>query len=93
MCMKLQDALFNWLQMAIVVEGRPDDRSAHDTLAFFREILLQDHQIDQVEIASRDLTMIHVRYSNAEGSKIQMFDRERAEQLLHDINSNPKYNS
>lgn len=90
--MKLQDALYNWLQMALVVEGRPDDRSAHDTLQFFREILSQDHGIEQVEIAMRDETMIHVRYSSSEGSKVQLFNRETAEQLLHDINSNPKYN-
>ncbi|GFR37438.1 hypothetical protein PRECH8_07340 [Insulibacter thermoxylanivorax] len=91
--MRLHDALFNWLQMAIVVEGRPDDRSAHDTLNFFAEILAEDHQVDRVEIIKKDDTMIHVRYGNAEGTKVQLFNREAAEQLLHEINANPKYNS
>ena len=71
--MRLHDALFNWLQMAIVVEGRPDDRLAHDTLNFFAEILAEDHQVDRVEIIKKDDTMIHVRYGNAEGTKVQAF--------------------
>lgn len=91
--MKLQDALFNWLQMALVVEGRPDDRSAHETEAFFAEILREDHQLDHFEIISKDEEMIHVRYGNQETSHTQTFERLLAEQLLHDINSNPKYNS
>lgn len=91
--MKLQDALFNWLQMALVVEGRPDDRSAHDTESFFAEILREDHGLEYFEILAKDDTMIHVRYGNKESSKTQMFDRQSAEQLLIDINSNPKYNS
>ncbi len=91
--MKLQDALFNWLQIALVAEGRPDDRSARDTEQFFAEILREDHGLDHFEIIKKDETMIHVRYGNQESSKIQMFERQIAEQLLIDINSNPKYNA
>jgi len=91
--MKLRDALFNWLQMAIVVEGRPDDRSAHDTLQFFEEILREDHQVGHIEIVAQDEDMIQLRYEDAEGYKLQQFDRLSAEQLLVDIQSNPKYNT
>lgn len=32
--MKREDALFNWLQIQVVAEARPDDQSALDTAAF-----------------------------------------------------------
>ena len=37
--MKLTDALFNWLQIRIVGDARPRDRSARDTVQFFEQIL------------------------------------------------------
>jgi hypothetical protein len=90
--MKLRDALYNWLQMAIVVEGRPHDRSAHDTLQFFEEILHEDHHVERVEIADRSEDLIDVRYVTPAGEQTVSFDRQNAEQLLKDIESNPKYN-
>jgi hypothetical protein len=36
--------------------------------------------------------MIYVRYEREGRSKLQMIPREAGEQLLADINSNPKYN-
>ncbi|SFJ05522.1 hypothetical protein [Thermoflavimicrobium dichotomicum] len=41
--MQLKDALFNWLQIQIVWDARPSDRSARDTVLFFEEILREDH--------------------------------------------------
>ena len=32
--MKLQDAFFNWLQMHIVSQARPDDEAAKERLIF-----------------------------------------------------------
>lgn len=90
--MTLKDALFNWLQMKIVADARPDDKAAKDTLDFFEQILREDHKLTGVEIVDRDETMVHVQYEADGERKKQMFDRESAEQLLHDINSNPKYN-
>ncbi|MCS7463438.1 hypothetical protein N0M98_25355 [Paenibacillus doosanensis] len=89
--MKLEDAFFNWLQMKIVEEARPDDRAAKDTRMFFEEILREDHAIAWFE-TSEDETRIHIDYEAQGTSKKLFFDKEHAEQLLHDINSNPKYN-
>ena len=33
--MRLDDALFNWLQIQIVAEARPDDNAAAETRDFF----------------------------------------------------------
>ncbi|MFC0216323.1 hypothetical protein ACFFK0_28400 [Paenibacillus chartarius] len=90
--MKLQDALFNWLQIRIVAEARPDDRAAMDTRDFFEQILREDHHLSHFEVSRVDETMIHIRYTADGTTKLQMFDREQAEQLLADIEANPKYN-
>ncbi|MEB3100661.1 hypothetical protein [Ferviditalea candida] len=90
--MKLSDALFNWLQMQRVCEARPHDNAAKDTLEFFGQILREDHNLDQFMIESMDDTEIRVRYEFGGNVKSQAWDRELCEQLLNDINSNPKYN-
>jgi hypothetical protein len=90
--MVLQDALFNWLQMKIVSDARPDDGAAKETLDFFGIILTEDHHLSEIEVGVEEENKLYIKYSVEGESKKQIFDRERAEQLLADINSNPKYN-
>lgn len=89
--MKLHDAIFSWLQMKIVSEARPHDRTAKETLDFFAQILQEDHQLCNIRV---DLDGTVYRVGFEQGGQLQMkqFDREWAEQLLADINANPKYN-
>jgi hypothetical protein len=87
----LQDALFNWLQIKIVAEARPEDNAAKETRDFFEVILKEDHHISSFTV-EQDETMYHIRYVVGDVTKRVMYDRESAEQLLTDINSNPKYN-
>lgn len=89
--MNLRDALFNWLQISIVAEARPEDKAAAETADFFEVILREDHRLTEFQV-SKDETMYRIRYTGEDGAKLIMFDRESAEQLLADINSNPKYN-
>ncbi|WP_419872863.1 hypothetical protein [Candidatus Pristimantibacillus sp. PTI5] len=90
--MKLEDALFNWLQIKLVAAARQDDQAAWDTLAFFEQILTEDHGLTDFAITKTDDTMIHVKYEKDGRVKLQLYPRERGEQLLADIESNPKYN-
>lgn len=90
--MRLDDALFNWLQIQIVAEARPDDNAAVETRDFFLQILTEDYHLTFVQVDKIDDTMIHLRYELEGRSKVQMFPREAAEKLLSDINENPKYN-
>lgn len=90
--MKLQDALFNWLQMHIVAEARPDDRAAADTLDFFAVLLREDHAVTGMQIEGEDAIKVIIAYEQEGVSRSMSFDREAAEKLLEDINSNPKYN-
>ncbi|GKU78340.1 hypothetical protein [Paenibacillus sp. L3-i20] len=90
--MRLEDALFNWLQIQIVATARPDDEAAGNTLAFFEQILREDHGLTSFIIAKTDDTMIHVKYEKDDRTKLQLYPREVGEQLLQDIIANPKYN-
>ncbi|WP_282941501.1 hypothetical protein [Paenibacillus sp. RC67] len=89
--MKLEDALFNWLQMKIVSEARPEDKAAEETRLFFEEILREDHAVTELATSDEDLR-IHITYDVNGSSNKLYFDKDYAEQLLQDINSNPKYN-
>mgnify|MGYP001433920201 CR=1 FL=1 len=91
--MRRDDAIFNWLQIEIVREARPNDRSARDTVQFFEEMLREDHQVSSI---SKKLVkgVYHVEYQ-LEGEhevKTIQFPQELAEKLLQDIMSEPKYN-
>ncbi|MFF2094348.1 hypothetical protein [Paenibacillus sp. NPDC058174] len=90
--MRFEDALFNWLQIQIVADGRPDDNAAKETRDFFVQILTEDHGVTELLLLKTDETMVHVKYVREGRSKLQLYPRESAEQLLSDIRSNPKYN-
>jgi hypothetical protein len=90
--MKLRDALYNWLQMKIIAEERPDDGAAAETLHFFETILTEDHHLTYFSITSTDKACYTVEYELDGATQSERFDRELAEQLLQEISSNPKYN-
>jgi hypothetical protein len=89
--MRLQDALFNWLQIYLVAEARPEDNAAKETVKFFDHILKEDHGVTEYSITAFDATMIHIRYTVQGKTKMQMFSREQAEQFLADMDSDSKY--
>lgn len=90
--MRLQDAIYNWLQIKLVADARPDDLAARETEQFFAEILTEDHKAGDVRIAQSDETKYYVEYVFEGELVTRAFDREAADQLLSDIESNPKYN-
>lgn len=44
----MQDAVYNWLSIQLVADERPDDKSAQDTASFFRQLLKDDHKVEEV---------------------------------------------
>ncbi|MVO99393.1 hypothetical protein [Paenibacillus lutrae] len=90
--MTLQDALFNWAQIRLVADARPDDHAAAETVDFFAEILQEDHQVTSFGLVVVDEEIIRLDYTHEGVSKSQPYDRDRVERLLADIRSNPKYN-
>lgn len=92
MRLNLDDALYNWLQIQIVAEHRPDDKAARDTADFFRTILEEDHGVGQLSIQPFGEDLLQIVYEKDGEMRKKSFDRQLSEQLLHDIMSNPKYN-
>jgi hypothetical protein len=89
--MRLQDALFNWLQIKIVADARTDDGAAVETMAFFETILREDHGLTAFSVTMCDESY-SISYESASESNTLIFDRELADRLLADINGNPKFN-
>ncbi len=90
--MLLNDVVFNWLQMKIVSEARPDDQAAQETLDFFDLILREDHLASNIQVQLEGEHQYLVTYIRESEHVTQRIDREAVEMLLADINSNPKYN-
>ncbi|WNC12866.1 hypothetical protein [Brevibacillus brevis] len=89
--MKREDALFNWLQIQVVADARPDDRSAWDTAAFFTELLREDHQVTGLTYRLEGPWYV-VEGRVEEASWEGRYPAEAVESLLHAIESEPKYN-
>lgn len=89
--MQFRDALFNWLQIQVVWEARPNDRSAHDTATFFEEMLREDHGVTQL-VKEREQDVYRVQMVRDGHEESHTFPCEAVDKLLHDIQSEPKYN-
>ena len=88
--MKFDDAIFNWLQIAVVAEVRPDDLSAKETADFFKKLLIEDHQITTIRY-ERD-PLIYTVYYEKDGKEEKMtFGLDLVDKLIDDIEKEPKY--
>ena len=85
------DALFYWLQMKWIVSERPDDEAARETLAFFAQILSEDHRLKSFDVSSEDEGKVYITYAGAddEAARTVWFDRESVEQLNRDMFGSP----
>ncbi|XID95347.1 hypothetical protein ACF3MZ_12895 [Paenibacillaceae bacterium WGS1546] len=84
--MSLMDALFYWLQMKWIVADRPDDEAARETLAFFAQILSEDHDLTSYDVHSVDSGKVHVAYAKRDGTERTVwFDLEAVEQLNREM--------
>lgn len=91
--MDVKTAVDSWLQIRYVAQARPDDAAAKKTYDFFETILTEDFGVSELTVRAYgdEDAYITVDYVVA-GEKASMtFDRERIEQLLSDIEANPKY--
>jgi hypothetical protein len=89
---KRDDALFNWLQIQVVADARPDDQSALDTAAFFRVMLQEDHGM--AELSYRREGDWYVMSGHAQAEEWEgRYPAEAIDALLIAINNEPRYNS
>lgn len=85
----LQDALYNWLSIKIVIDDRPDDTAAVETEQMFMDILIGDHQISNIEV-DKDEIMYYVYYDQNGERKKSRFPRELIEVMLDQIKAEPE---
>lgn len=85
----LQDTLYNWLTIKVVVDERPDDTAAVDTEKMFYEMLVEDQGLKNIEITT-DAVMYYVHYDLDEERKSSRFPRELIEVMLNQINESPE---
>lgn len=89
--MKVEDAIYNWLQIAVVAEGRPEDMAAQETADFFRGILRDDHNVKEIRY-ERDSFKYTVYYQINDKEETKIYDLMLIDKLLEDIEKEPKYN-
>lgn len=90
MTKQFQNALFDYLQIKIVADARPEDGAAKKTSEFFYSVLEEDYKLENLEF-TKDETMYHVTYTMEGKTKKQFYDREAVEQLLAAIEAEPRY--
>ncbi|KXG43796.1 hypothetical protein [Tepidibacillus decaturensis] len=89
--MDLRDAIFNWIQITVVHKARPEDHAAKDTSEFFKQILIEDHKIEEIRY-ERDPFFYTITY-RIEGKEDKItFGTGLVDKLLEDIENEPKYN-
>ncbi len=85
----LQDTLYNWLTIKIVKDARPDDTAAVETEKMFSDMLIDEHELSDIEI-EKDEGMYYILYNiNGERKKAR-FSRELIEIMLDQINQEPE---
>jgi hypothetical protein len=85
----LQDTLYNWLTIKVVVDERPDDSAAVDTEKMFYDMLVEDQGIQNIEVTT-DAVMYYVHYDLDGERKSNGFPRELIEVMLNQINESPE---
>jgi hypothetical protein len=88
MMMSLQDLLYNWLTIKVVVDARPEDTAATDTKKMFEQLLIEEHGIDTPEVKTdEDMYFINVQRDGE--PKEYRFPRDLIEVMLDQINDEP----
>ncbi len=85
----LQDTLYNWLTIKVVVDERPDDTAAVDTEKMFYDMLVEDQGLKNIEVTT-DAVMYYVHYDLDGERKSNRFPRELIEVMLNQINESPE---
>ncbi|MFB6465753.1 hypothetical protein ACE38V_02925 [Cytobacillus sp. Hz8] len=85
----VQDAIYNWLTIKVVVDERPGDTAAYQTEKLFYEILTDEFELSNIEI-QKDEEMYYVLYQIQGDSGKKRFPRELIEVMLNQIKQEPE---
>ncbi len=85
----LQDAVYNWLTIKVVLDNRPDDSAAAETEKMFRDILHNEHSLTEISV-SEDAAMYYVNGKQNGRLRSYRFPRELIEIMLNQIKREPE---
>lgn len=85
----LQDAIYNWLTIRVVLDYRPDDLAAAETEKMFLDILKNEHSLANITV-THDIMMYYVNYEQNGEQKMHRFPRDMVEVMLKQINKEPE---
>ncbi|MGM9923312.1 MAG: hypothetical protein ACI35R_03540 [Bacillus sp. (in: firmicutes)] len=85
----LQDALYNWLSIKVVLDARPDDLAAKETTDMFRSILEEDHGVSALEVRKEE-GIYFVAYEAEGACYTKRFSADVTDCILTGINENPE---
>lgn len=86
--MSLQDTLYNWLTIKVVVDERPFDTAAAETEQMFSDMLKLEHQVEGIDIQT-DAVMYYLHYRQNGENKTSKYPRELIEIMLKQISEAP----
>ncbi|MRG85543.1 hypothetical protein [Salinibacillus xinjiangensis] len=85
----LQDVVYNWLSIKLVADVRPEDLSAVETTQFFREMLTNDHNVEDIHVDKRE-DMYLVTVTKPEETRTFRFPIELIECIVDQIENEPE---
>lgn len=86
----LQDAIFHWLSMQVVVEKKPHDEAAQETCRELREVLAEIYNIGSIRYEKKEGNYIVYYERNGERGE-KHFMSEHVESLWQSINDQTLY--
>ncbi|RKD24070.1 hypothetical protein BEP19_06580 [Ammoniphilus oxalaticus] len=87
--MNLYDTLFNWLQLKIVADHRPNDEAANISANHMQKVLVEEHHVEITEVKQESGKYL-IHYVKDGDQEIQEVQQELAEMLLQFINDAPE---
>lgn len=85
----LQDAIYNWLTIKVVVDARPNDTAALDTVSLFEDILVNEFKVKDL-VVHKDDVMYLVTYKIDGEEKNARFPVELIDVMHDQIQENPE---
>jgi len=85
----LQDVIYNWLTIKLVVEKRPHDEAAEETYSLFQSILTEDHQVSHLSIERLPESYV-VHFIKEDKPSSFRFPKELAETMIALMEQEPE---
>lgn len=85
----VQDAIYNWLTIKVIFEGRPNDEAAKETYEMFDSILREDHNVSNIKVeVVEDFYLIS--FTQGENERTTRFPAEMIDCFLEQVRVNPE---